>query len=147
MQIRPKIAELTSGDPFKLDNMNAIPRDGNIDIERSTNVYEVTLVGDVFQNPGPRRWPPVGTINLNTEGVFQIVQKCRERWQDAIARFKRVDPNDPHGKEISEYELGWDRPLDEKTFKSVASELAIAGARMFELLFEGNRGTPLEDVA
>ena len=45
------------------------------------------------------------------------------------------------------YEEKWENPVDAMTFHAIAGKLAVAGAKLFEVIFESNRDTPLDDIA
>lgn len=143
--IEGTLIKRTTGDPFELDQGGALQRVGNIKIRLGYDRkdFEIELLGnEFFDLYRPLIELPKAIIELNEFAVFDAVQECRENWQVAANRFKRQDSDDPQHKEHSVYELEWDNPLDEQSFRAVAGQLAVAGAHLFEALFgrEGRLG-------
>lgn len=137
------------GEGFELDLRRTLRRDGRIDIryDQANQKFDIELPGDRFADMDRAlRKAPKATIDLNQDGVFEIVQECRDRWQAATSKYRRQHEDDPQRREFSVYALEWDNPLDDQQFRAVAGELATAGADMFEALF-GKRTHQLEDVA
>jgi hypothetical protein len=131
-----------------------LDRAGSINIVLKTNregkgIFQISLVDRIFRDSRrPLRPAKPATVNLNIDSVYDIVQKCRGRWEQAFAGVKRIIAG-ADGTDVSHYafEENWRRPVDAGTFHALASKLAVAGTRLFEGLFESNRGTPLDDIA
>jgi hypothetical protein len=134
---------------------HALERAGSINIDLKTDRsgrehFEVDLVDRLFRESRKalRRGKPA-MISLNTHALFEIVQKCRTRWEDAIETVKhRVPASDAKGDAVHyPYDESWDQPVDASTFHAIAGKLAVAGARMFEGVFERSRDAGLDDIA
>jgi len=132
---------------------HALDRAGSIEVTLRKNgreEFQINLVDRLFRNSRKALRPEKpAIINLNVVSLFDLVQKCRTRWQAAIDSVKSTIPN-PDGrgqKTYSPYEELWDSPIDEESFHKVAGRLAFAGEKLFEGVFESNKDTPLDQVA
>ena len=133
----------------------ALVRAGSINLDLTTDesgreAFQIELVDRVFRDhERPLRRGRPAIINLSIDGLFEVVQKCRMRWEEALSSARCVVPG-PGGvgeRDRYHYEEEWRCPVDAATFQAIAGKLALAGARMFESVFERGRGTPLDDIA
>jgi hypothetical protein len=126
-----------------------LERSGSINVEADGERFCVQLLDRLFRPAyRPLRRSTSAPINLNRESVYRAVQKCRDRWQEALDTAKYISQT-VTGTETVRYKFedGWNKPVDDATFKIIASKLAIAGARLFQAIFESNFGTDLDEIA
>ena len=132
------------------DGDHPLDRHGSINVDRKigkngAEYFQIELVGDIFRDRGRAvRWARSGEINLNTDALFQVVQRCRGRWEEAIMSARETVPGVGGVGEKSRfaYEENWKNPVQPSVFRQIGAKLAVAGARMFESIFEANRQTP-----
>jgi hypothetical protein len=123
-----------------------IERAGALNIERKGNgreEFEVSLIDKQFHYVGrPAR------INLATDGVFELVQACRDAWDAALRALTTMQPSPSGGeKAFHPYENNWENPVDELTFRILAGKLAVAGERLFSSIFERGKENDLQSLA
>jgi hypothetical protein len=121
----------------------ALERAGAVNVERNAREeFEICLIDKRFH------WGRPAIINLNLNGVFDVVQSCLTAWEEALDATKSMRPSAAGGqKPYRPYEEGWDEPVDVATFRKLGGKLAVAGDRLFRGIFEKNRGTPLDEIA
>lgn len=87
-------------------------------------------------------------ISLDPSAVLEIVQKCRQTWEDAFAETQvQVLKADGTNRARYPFEEKAENPVDEDQFNRLAAKLALAGERLFESIFERDKKTALDDVA
>lgn len=128
------------------DDKLAIERAGVLNIDRKSNdreEFEVSLIDKKLHYVcRPAR------INLATDGVFELVQACRDAWDEALRALTTVQPSaSGGGKPFRPYETKWENPVDEPKFRALAGKLAVAGEKLFSSIFERNKGTDLDKLA
>jgi hypothetical protein len=132
-------------DPRNYDHSLAIEKAGALEInlkKNGTEEFEILFIDKSFHFGSP------ATINLNVDAVFDLVQDCRDAWDQALAGLATMRPSASGGqKQFRPYESQWDKPVDAPTFNRLGGNLAIAGERLFASIFERNQGTPLDKVA
>jgi hypothetical protein len=124
----------------------ALERKGAIIFELKRNGregFEVYLIDKQYRRGRP------SVINLNINGLFEVVQACRTRWEQALESLTTTRPASSGAgkKPYRPYENTWDNPVDQATFHGLAGKLAVAGDRLFSAIFERHRHTPLDDIA
>jgi hypothetical protein len=97
----------------------------------------VTLVGDLQ-----------GISMHSPNDVFLFAKECREKWADHIVGLSRVVPR-PAGGMHNElpFQDGWDFSREPELLARAAPHLAIAGNRLFELVFETKSDDDLKELA
>jgi hypothetical protein len=144
------------GDGFRpLDNIDeegALERDGSIVVLKTGDgqKFQINLVDRIFRNKKRALLPQQpGIISLNEMGIFHLVQRCRKRWEDVLesVQFTSVNPGGAGTTTHFPYEDKWDCPVNEAEFRNIAGRLAVAGSKLFAMVFEGSREKALNDIA
>jgi hypothetical protein len=137
--------------PLDLDQEGALERDGSIVVLKSRNgKFQINLVDRIFRDEKRALLPQKpGLISRDETSIFNFVQRCRGRWEDALesVKFTSVKPGGDGTKTHFPYEEKWDCPVNETAFHSIAGRLAVAGDKLFTTIFGGSGGTALDDIA
>jgi hypothetical protein len=137
----------------RADDAGALVRSGAIDIDLDkidgSECFKIELRGGLFQDlTKPLRKNKPAIIDLDPAALFGIVQQCRDAWQLAAIDYKTTVIAADGSQECHRpFEERWDEPVDSTTFQTLAAQLAVAGERLFSLVFESSKGTPLDDIA
>jgi hypothetical protein len=76
------------------------------------------------------------------------VQRCRDDWKKAIIDCPDIVPATGGGRENRfAYEERWDEPVSKEKFDSIVAQIAVAGDKLFKLIFERERSLQLDYVA
>jgi hypothetical protein len=135
------------------DDPNLLTRAGSITIVPTNGPpqhYGISLLDRLFRNnKRPLRPEPPAIINMDREALFATVQECRTRWEEAISSAMGSHAGAGNAGSLCRYayEEKWKNPVNTKTFRAIVGKLAVAGAAMFESIFESNRDTPLDEIA
>ena len=129
--------------PRSYDRERALERAGAINIQLKDNGFEIFLTDKNYHDGEP------AIINLHKDGLFDVVETCRNAWEQALEAFTTARPDTAGGgeKPYRPYEHAWSKPLDSGAFRALAAKLAVAGNDMFTSLFERNQGTKLDSIA
>jgi hypothetical protein len=153
----PSVALTHEGDYFdEFQSAELYDIDGCLERAGSINVvlldndegFQIELLDGVFRDRrrALRKGVP-GIIQLSETALFAEVQKCRNGWVQALRHAENI-VLDVDGKyRHSLYDDRWDDPVDPEIFDKIGCQLARAGARLFETVFERNSGTPLDKIA
>jgi hypothetical protein len=132
---------------------SGLERSGSIHIDpvvtNNGEQFRIQLLDRLFRPADrPLRRSNSAIINLNQGSLFATVQKCRERWQEALDTAKYV-VRTATGTDRTRYKFedNWNKPVDDDAFKIIASKMAVTGSRMFQAVFESNAGTALDEIA
>jgi hypothetical protein len=128
---------------------SGLERSGSIHVAAEDQRFCVQLLDRLFRPAyKPLRRSNSAIINLNRDSLFRAVQKCRERWQEGLD-IAKYTCRTVIGTETTRYKFedDWNKPVDDQTFKIIASKLAIAGSKLFQTIFESNFGTDLDEIA
>jgi CHAT domain len=133
--------------PGDCDSGLAIEKRGSINIDQTwrnkRQEFEIYLIDKQYRKGTP------AIINVNLNGLFDLVQTCRKAWEQAIEGLTTMRPDATGAGQnpYRPYENAWDKPIDAATFHRLAGKLAVAGEKLFSAVFERNRGTLLDQIA
>lgn len=136
-----------NSDGFRLprgyDHEGALERAGAIDVQHRESGFQIVLTDKNYRDGQP------GIINLCKDGIFDVVQECRDAWEHALeaCTTPRPEPVGSGEKPYRPYEHAWSKPLDSRAFRALAAKLAVAGNDLFINLFERHQNTPLDRIA
>jgi CHAT domain len=143
----PITVEEDNSDGFRVlpdfDHKLSLDRAGAVDIQQKDGKFEIFLIDKKYRAGEP------AIVNLNSDGLFDIVQSCRTSWEQAFEFITTTLP-DPVGggeKPYQPFEHVWENPVADDAFHALAAKLAVAGNDLFISIFERNQGTPLDEIA
>ena len=89
-----------------------------------------------------------GISKRSAKDIFLLVEECRKKWAEQIVSLNQPVPK-PTGGMRNEFPFQeyWDFCADPKLLKKAAPQLARAGNRLFELVFESASDNDLKELA
>lgn len=133
------------------DADRALERDGSIIIsfDKRNSSFEISLTNGKFSDPKrPLRSPKTSVIELSQEELHAIVQQTRDSWTKEVVNYFRIHKA-KNGIETRRYAFqeAFRPSIDSAKFCAIAASLAVAGSRLFVLLFERSSDRSLKEVA
>jgi hypothetical protein len=148
LQLEPLVSNSAGLAAIPGVNEDNLERDGGFQIRYDSvateaGTYQINAYGNLFQPP--RTW---GTqIPLSHNDLFAHVEDCRNVWQQVVIQYSQKKRGWVNDTERFPFQEQWDFSKQGAVVEILGRRLALAGEKLFYLIFENNQDPILRAIA
>lgn len=124
---------------------DSLIRNGALEIKLAGALgpFSVSAYGPLFLPP--KTWST--NIALSPEELFELTQECRMTWQTKIIDYVKIKRTSFSDKKTFPFQNAWDFRTQPELLAEQCPHLALAGERLFSLIFETSSDPLMKDIA